>query len=443
MSRLVKRILLTVAALALVAVLVAGHVWFWYAPRARAARPEPDSPVAALLTDTRFPAALWVPYPHQNLGALDPAADDHQVFLGALARLSGLPPPVLPSFGGFPVVPASELALAADETGSQFVVMAQVYPGLALFSRLAGRLADNPWLAGGPVVINKHAADVRWEGNVWIVEATDGSAARASTGMSQASTRDGPFDGEASLGLLAVHRSVEPFPADLYRLEGDASRISVSSREAFPAPLWERARALEQDDLVLLVMAGPASVNGVQSLAFFRRPASSDDLPRAATLVHHQAHPADRWRVPGASLARLAGALREDTADGWQLRAIGDGGLASARALAPAAARVAGYNQGTDPEGDGVLSWGLWADLDNTHAEVARLARLADEIPLIPRREARRWRDAETVLAPVAAHFDALVLTVAGTPPAVRLELVRRLVASAEFGDELTAADGD
>lgn len=454
MSRLIRRLLLALAVLALLVALTVGHIWFWYLPRARAARPEPGSAVAGLLMDTRYPAALWVPYPHQNLGALDPTAEDHRGFLAALARLSGLPPPVLPSFGGFPVVPASELALAADESGERFVVMAQVYPGLALFSRLAGRLAENPWLAGGAVVINDQAADVRWDGNVWIVESVATSMTQSSSVPARLPT-SGPFDGEASLGLLAVHRAVEPFPADLYRLEGDATRIRVSSQAPFPTPLWERAQALRQEDLVLLLMAGPVSVNGVQSLAFFRRPASSDDLPRAATLVRQDPEPEDRWRVPGASLARLAGALRRDTVGDWQLRAIGDGGLASARTLVPAVARVAGDRAGMDakasldgatPPGaaaNGILSWGLWADLSNTHAEVARLARLAEEIPLIPRREARRWQDAETVLAPVAAHFDTLVLTVAGTPAAVRLELIRRDTASADATSAQPPGDRD
>jgi hypothetical protein len=126
-------------------------------------------------------------------------------------------------------------------------------------------------------------------------------------------------------------------------------------------------------------------------------------------------------------LARLAGALREGDAAGWHLRAIGDRGLASARTLAPAVARVVGLEaENAHAAGAGALSWGLWADLGNTYDEVARLARLADKLPLIPRREARRWHDAETVLAPIAQRFDSLILVVTAIPPAFRLELVRR-----------------
>ena len=411
-----KRLLVSLAVTALAAALVAGHLWYWYAPRPRPARPDADSVVAGLLGDPRFPAVLWLPYPHQNLGALDPAAPAHQQYLAACARLSGLPPPVLPSFGGFPVVPARELAVAADEGGERFVVMARVYPLLAMFSRLAGRLANNAWLAGGPVTVEGRAAEVRWEGNHWIVQ---------EAGAAPLEPAPLPAGAKAARALAVLHlrEDADPFPADVYRLVAEDRGLVVRSATELGDGLWRHADALTEQDLVFLTLAGPGSPNGVQGLAFFRRDRTSTELPRAATLAHLAKPPADPWRVPGGSLAGLAGALRDGEASGFALAAIGDPGLATARNLAPLAAAVTRADAATSP---GQLNWGLWADLVNTESEVARLDELARRLPLLAPRQARRFRDAHTVIGPVAARFGRLVVVVSSQPPALRLELQRR-----------------
>jgi len=422
-----RRLLIALAVLFAIGALATAHIAYWYLPRARAVRPDSRSPVAGLLAQEQFPAVLWLPYPHQNLGVLDPANPRHQDYLAAFARLTGLPPVVLPSFGGFPVVPSSELALAADTQGESFVVMAQVYPALAAFSRLAGRLADNPWLAGGPVTVRGRSAKVSWQGNVWMVRQA-GAPPLELRAPSPAATR------ASALGVLALHRPIDPFPAGIYRLRADGTRLAVTSERSMQTALWQRAGAIIDRELVLLMMAGPGSRHGVQALAFFRREPAAGELPRAAVLERSDGVPDHLWRVPGASLARLSGGLRQGQAAGWKLRALGRRGLDAARGLAPRAAAVAA----TRPAADGVLVWGLWADLGNTRDEVARLARLAERLPLIPRREARRWRDAEIVLAPVADRFRALTVVVAGAPPALRLELARRpaLLAPSSGGDD-------
>lgn len=401
-------------ALALIAVLVYGHIAYWYLPRPRPAQPRADSRVASLLADRGFPAVLWLPYPHQNLGVLDLAAAEHKDFMGAFARLTELPPPVLPSFGGFSVVPSSELALAADETGERFVVMAQVYPALAVFSRLAGRIADNPWLAGGPVTVQGRAAEVTWEGNVWIVR---------SGGSEPPSEMTTPDVDDAAFGVLALHRPAGPFSPDLYRLGLDPDgALEVRGRTALPPALWGAAERLGNADMVLSLVAGPASDRGVQSLAFFSRDDDSSDLPRAATLVRADRQPSEPWKIPGASLARLAGGLEVDTVGDWRIEAVGRSGLDSARRLAPAIEAIAGAGHGSGDR----LAWGLWADLGNTHAEIARLARLAARVPLVPRRDARRLRDAEIVLRPVAGRFEDLIIVVGDDPSGLRLVLSRR-----------------
>ena len=58
-----------------VMLLILGHWAWWYRPRARAEAPQPDSTVAALLSEEGYRLAVWMPYPHQNLGYLEGRAE--------------------------------------------------------------------------------------------------------------------------------------------------------------------------------------------------------------------------------------------------------------------------------------------------------------------------------------------------------------------------------
>jgi len=86
----------------------------------------------------------------QNLGKVEEAIGDGTAYLGAAARVADLPAPVMRSFGpsrcrrrarSRPARPRRR-ALPAGGAGLS---------GLAAVSRLAGRLADNPWLRGGEI----------------------------------------------------------------------------------------------------------------------------------------------------------------------------------------------------------------------------------------------------------------------------------------------------
>jgi hypothetical protein len=142
-SRRVKR-LLRILILLLVVGAVAGHILYWYAPRERAAAPEPGGLAAQLLASGEYGACLWVPYPHQNLGKLSGSIADGSEWIAAAARVAELPAPVLPSFGPFAVPPSKEVAACSDLDGRRFLLVARVYPGLAAVARLAGQVAGNP-----------------------------------------------------------------------------------------------------------------------------------------------------------------------------------------------------------------------------------------------------------------------------------------------------------
>jgi hypothetical protein len=184
----------------LIVALLAAHVAYWYVPRERAVAPPPLPAVAApggrapaaqrggkvaprvgaavaplqLLAADAYDVCVWVPYPHQNLGVLASAAGDLQEVIAAAARLSGgegspasKEPEESPTFGPFEVPPASEMAACSDLAGGRLRVVARIYPALAAVAKLAGRLADNPWLAGGAA----GRARIAWSGRLWSVTA--------------------------------------------------------------------------------------------------------------------------------------------------------------------------------------------------------------------------------------------------------------------------------
>ena len=204
-----RRRRLAIAAL-VVAVLAAAHVAFWYLPRERAASPEipelstppaapgepgggalaPGTPAAsaepaALLAAGAYDVCVWIPYPHQNLGALSSAIEDLPEVIGAIVRLSRVAgsgaagagkgrrsaeaDDELPTFGPFAVPPASELTACADLAGGRYQVAARIYPALTVVAKLAGRLAGNSWLAGGEAGAGRQR--IAWDGRLWSVTA--------------------------------------------------------------------------------------------------------------------------------------------------------------------------------------------------------------------------------------------------------------------------------
>jgi hypothetical protein len=200
-----KRI--AIAALLLLAVLAA-HILYWYVPRERAeaprlqARPGPrqrppahpgspgqrapgnasGGPAAGaplqVLAAGDYDVCLWVPYPHQNLGALATAIGDLGDVVAAAARLTAggggdaeprpREPEEAPTFGPFEVPPADEMVACSDLAGGRprrLRVVARIYPVLAVVAKLAGRLAGNPWLAGGEAGPMR----IAWSGRLWSV----------------------------------------------------------------------------------------------------------------------------------------------------------------------------------------------------------------------------------------------------------------------------------
>jgi hypothetical protein len=390
---------------------LAGHLWFQYLPRARPGVPG-GTPVAALLDDADFPAAVWVPYPHQNLARLRRAAGAEPESMRAVARLAGLPSPALPTFGPLGLPPSSEIAVASDEAGERFVVVAQVYPTVAAFAKLAGRLAGNPWLRGGDILVEGRPATVSWQGNRWTVASAGLSPDPAGEAAAAA-----PRPTEPGLAWIRIRQALDPLPAGLYHLSEQDGDLAITSSEAAPATASvesDLAGRLDGFGMFLLVYSGalPALGEPAQALAFFdQEEQRSMELPRVAALSEPGA---ERWQLPGESLIELSGRRPVTSLAGrWSITAFESTILDGARGVAPELDTVAERR----------LRWGLWLDFRGGLTEVERIAHILDSVPIASRRQVERWDDVRSALAPLAERYTTLTATVSEEPRVFDLRL--------------------
>lgn len=422
------RRILKIAVLALVLLLAVGHVFYWYWPRERAAAPDPSGLPARLLASGAYDACLWVPYPHQNLGALSEEVEDGSAYLAAVARVAEVPPPVLPSFGPFAVPPASEVTACSDLSGDRFVLVARVYPAVGAVARLSGKLAGNPWLEGGEIrdsegrtnEVVERTLRVAWRDGLWMVSGGEISPLDETPAAAAAFPE--------SLGVARLENEVSDFPAGSYLLRRREGDLELTLEGGGPVP--ERPGFGSEPLPVLLAVAGPSwppaepkplppaafalfdseSVEGIQAGPFGR-------LPGAAIL-----HPPgrERWRLPAQGIAGLLSErLHRGNSAGWRVVALDAGSLARARSLAP------GISSLTPPRGDGpdgrlVLS--VWLQPRPALRLVAQTRQILEKIPLVDRAQVQRWRDWERIMSPLAP-CEEVSLAATQSPASFRLRL--------------------
>ncbi len=436
MSRRGKLVRLALGAALLAA--LAAHYLYWYSPRERAALPGPGDRPEHLLLAGDYDACLWVPFPHQNLGALAGAVEDPAALAAAAARLADLGEPRYFSFGPFAAPPARELALAADLDGGRFEVAARVYPTISVLARLAGKLAGNPWLAGGEVEQGGRRARVEWDGTLWTV--TGGEAREAGSPQLPAppSSPAKPGDpasapvaqpggpGTPALAVLRLARQARDVPAGSYRLRraGAGFVLAAAGREQ---PVLDLDLARTETVAVSfraggseLVAAGP----GPQSAALHpdlqidgeaSEPAEPESgegdragllfdsrealVPRVAVLFEPGRK---RWKLPAEGLLKIAGErFPSGEAGGWGIVAIDDYAYERAAPLAPRLAVLR----------DGRLDMGLWLRPAGARPLVAQVAEVLSEIPLVSRKETLRWQDMALLLEALE-RFDRVVVEV-------------------------------
>lgn len=416
----------------LVVGLIGGHILRSYWPRERPAVPDPDGLPARLMASGAYEACFWVPYPHQNVGELSEAVADGSAWLEAAARVAGVPPPVLPSFGPFAVPPSKEIAVCSDLDGERFFVAAHVYPGLGTVAKAAGTLADNPWLAGGEITDSQGTGDavvervlkVAWVDKVWTVTAGDTPPVLGPAGQ--------PLLHPRSLGIVRLERETSGFSDGDYllrRRDGDLELARDSSEPApnIPNPIEQEPRP------VLLAVAGAswpdAEPRPLPPAAFALFDVAEGqgvkfgpfgELPGAAIF-----HPpgSKRFSLPGEGLTGLiAGALPKAEIAGWQILAMDSGSLRRAEAIAP---RLTALSPPDVMEGlnrDGRLVLGLWMQPRPALRLVGTVRKFLEKVPIVDRQQVRRWRDWETILAPVAG-CEQVTLVSTQKPVSFRLRL--------------------
>lgn len=393
-------------AAAVLLVSTSAHIGYWYWPREREATPAGDDVPARLLADQEFPEALWLAFPHQNLGALVRGTPKPEEWLQAAARLAGTTAPNWPHFGPFLAPPAREVCIAADPERHRFVAVARVYPVLSAIARLAGKLAGNPWMAGGEVSLSGRPARVEWQGTLWSV-----------------STETSPLEHlERSSGLapalawirLATGRGF--VPPGSYRVFRRGAALEAEGGVApdlagIPNPSGE-------PPILLLASAGSAA-DGLSRGAFVLyggRAGEALSLPHLAALREPGAK---GWKLPGAAAADWLGGVRDrPIAGGLELTALDSRAAELAASLAPS------LGPWLDPARPGAPSLAARIDLAATLGELHAMNAALAAIPILSRKEAERWRDAERLLAPFAPAGE-LAFWASAEPPGLRLRLGR------------------
>lgn len=373
-----------------------GHVWYGYLPRLRPAVPDSADLPGRLLASGAYEVCVWLPYPHQNVAAFAKNLPDPEAFTAALARLAEVPEPELPGFGPFAVPPAEEITACADRSGQSFFVAARIYPAVSWVAKAAGRLAGNPWLSGGTVEQEKRTAQVTWQGTLWTVTSGAPPSLPAASPAVPAATAP-------ALAAVALKVPLSVFPAGTYRLRPspDGATLALDGTTGTP-PELPTAGARP----ILLAASAPGDRTPAALALFENIVPGSLELPGAAAFYPPAGR--QRWSLPAQNLLDLAaGRLPRGNAGGWALVALDAASLRQAEALAPGLAQLVPPGGSAAPATPPTapsphLRLGLWIDPPKARAIVSRLAKALSAIPFLAPKEAERWRDAETVLAPLA-----------------------------------------
>ncbi len=394
----------------LVLALAAAHVVYWYLPRARVGSPPAGSLLDQIWQSEDLSVALWLPYPHQNLGFLRGAAVVEPESLRAAASLAGLPVPELPPFGPLVVPPATSMVIASDEAGERWVVFAEVYPAFAAFAKLAGRLADNPWLEGGEIYVEGRRAEVRWQGNRWAVA----SPGFPDLGAGVPAALPAPV--EPALAVIQIRQAVHPLPSGRYRLVHEGGGVEIVSAAAPAVEPDFEILALAERGVFLFAFSGRNPILGEPAEVLLGLVGGDEltELPRVASVWEPSG---ERRSLPGESLLGFVGRdPYEAVSAGWSVAALDADSLDRAVLLAP---RLQAFTASAEER----LASAVWLDFAGGLAELSKLVDRLSEVPLLPRRRIDRWRDVRTALAPLARRHARLTLVVTEDPRAFRLRL--------------------
>lgn len=374
-----RRLLVVVAA----ASAAVGHVVFWYLPRARAAAP--SARAAGVLAAPGGALAIWIPYPHQNLGAIDDRLASLEARLAGLAGGGDGRIADLPRFGPFAVPPARELLLVVEADGGRSAELA-VYPAIRWLARAAGGLAGNPWLAGGELP-GRPGESVTWSDGRWCW--------RRGRPTAPAAAAAGAPPAPGAYALLRTGTALGPLPPGLYRLvAGERPRTlellsgePPASREGAAGPVepvgWLVERAARRD----------GAAGALRGLVVWDALAGIEGVPAMATLARGPVG-GPEFDLPGEELLDLVGAeVPAAEVGGIRVRALDRPTLERGAALAGELAARVGP--------DAALEVAAAADVDRLAVLLDRFADHLRRIPLVGGAEARDIERAAAALAPL------------------------------------------
>ncbi|HEX2466020.1 MAG TPA: hypothetical protein VHR17_15460 [Thermoanaerobaculia bacterium] len=395
MKRIVWPLLVALAAAAL-----AGHIAYWYLPRARTAAVDPESAAGALFAQGDQPVRAWLAYPHQNVGAAAEAMDDPAAAVSAAARLAGLGDLSLPAFGPFALPPSDALAIAVEPGGERLAVTIEVFPVVAALARLAGSIADNPVLRGGSTTVSGRQMSVTWHGRAWTMASADEREPRASRTVSTE-------EGLAFITLDERQGAVEPGTYRLRR-EHDELVLASSGAEARSRAGELAEQGARDHDLAVVVLRARAP-DAMSLLTMPRIHERGLRLPDSA--VAWTAREA-RFRLPGERILRILGTEPiEGQVGAWSIAAMEEKSLGIATQLAPALGEAVAAQQ---------ASLVLWLRPLDYLPVVSAIAAVLGALPIAPTDEVERWRDLETVLESLGP-VERVSVTVAPTGSEARL----------------------
>lgn len=370
-----------------VLVACAAHIGWWYWPRLH--RASPRGLPAALLSDSRLADAVWVAYPHQNLARLEARADDVGELAAHAATLLGAEPPALPRFAFWPVPPARALAWARSSDGKAEIVALEPYPVVRWLARAAGRLAGNPWLAGGAVGDDPADGRVLWRHGTWILERGEASLSGALGGgePGRAEPARGAADREPTvppaldeaLAWVRVGAGHPPWPVGLYRLQTVREGVELTHGPAFGEGTAAAIRRLRDRSVLIAVGAGDG---GAGAIALVRPTASGAGLQLPGAVLVERGD--SGLELPGARLLEGIGVRPHEGAEGaYRIRSWDRGSLALGREL------VRGLRP-ADRAGE-LPRLTMWTDVGEVGEWAEALGGALRVVPFIDPEPARRW----------------------------------------------------
>lgn len=358
---------------------VAAHVVYWYAPRARTATPSDRAAAALAAPGARL--AVWIPFPHQNLGAVDDRLATLEARLAGLAGAGEERIAELPRFGPFAVPPARELVLSVAADGGRSAELA-VFPAVRWLARAAGALAGNPWLAGGELP-GRPGESVAWRDGRWCWRrgGPDGPAPAAAS----------PGAVPESFALVRTGTALGPLPPGLYRLVSGTAPGTLELLAGRPPDRRSAAAPLEPVGWWIERAPGVDALRGV---VVWDALAGIDGVPAMATLARGPSG-APEFDLPGEQLLELVGAeVPAQERGGVRVRALDRPTLDRGLALAVELAGRVGDGNGLDVAAS--------ADVDRLTGLLAELADHLRRVPLVGASEARQVERAAALLAPLA-----------------------------------------